>query len=237
MKIGLASYRCENRDMQFNIRQIERAMKETRGKADLLCFGEAFLQGFDSLCWDYEKDRHMAVEQSSETILYLRKLTERYGQALLTGYIEKEQDRLYSSCIVLAGGEIVHNYRRVSRGWKEYTRTDYHYCEGNDTEPFELYGKKIMPALCGDLWDAPERFKTDHLLIWPVYVNYTPEEWENGALDEYAEQALLGSGDTLMINPIDRNPVNHGGSFRFLDGTVAERIPFDEEQILFADIP
>lgn len=32
MKIGLASYRCENRDMQFNIRQIERAMKETRGK-------------------------------------------------------------------------------------------------------------------------------------------------------------------------------------------------------------
>ena len=85
MKIGLASYRCENRDMQFNIRQIERAMKETRGKVDLLCFGEAFLQGFDSLCWDYEKDRHMAVEQSSETILYLRKLTERYGQALLTG--------------------------------------------------------------------------------------------------------------------------------------------------------
>ena len=127
MKIGLASYRCENRDMQFNIRQIERAMKETRGKADLLCFGEAFLQGFDSLCWEYEKDRHMAVEQSSETILHLRKLTERYGQALLTGYIEKEQDRLYSSCIVLAGGEIVHNYRRVSRGWKEYTRTDFHY--------------------------------------------------------------------------------------------------------------
>ena len=39
MKIGLASYRCENRDMQFNIRQIERAMKETRGKADLLCLG------------------------------------------------------------------------------------------------------------------------------------------------------------------------------------------------------
>ena len=193
MKIGLASYRCENRDMQFNIRQIERAMKETRGKADLLCFGEAFLQGFDSLCWDYEKDRHMAVEQSSETILYLRKLTERYGQALLTGYIEKEQDRLYSSCIVL--------------------------------------------ALCGDLWDAPERFKTDHLLIWPVYVNYTPEEWENGALDEYAEQALLVSGDTLMINPIDRNPVNHGGSFRFRDGTVTERIPYDEEQILIVDIP
>ena len=164
MKIGLASYRCENRDMQFNIRQIERAMKETRGKADLLCFGEAFLQGFDSLCWDYEKDRHMAVEQSSETILYLRKLTERYGQALLTGYIEKEQDRLYSSCIVLAGGEIVHNYRRVSRGWKEYTRTDFHYCEGEDTEPFELYGKKKNKF--DDIVSARAIILTDSLIIW-----------------------------------------------------------------------
>lgn len=40
-----------------------------------------------------------------------------------------------------------------------------------------------------------------------------------------------------MINPIDRNPVNHGGSFRFRDGTVTERIPYDEEQILIVDIP
>ncbi len=237
MKIGLASYRCENKDVQFNIRQIERAMKEAQGKADLLCFGEAFLQGFDSLCWDYEKDRTMAAEQSSEPIRVLRGLTEKYGTALLTGYIEREQDRLYSSCIVLRDGGIVHNYRRISRGWKEYTRTDSHYCEGNDTAPFELCGKKIMLSLCGDLWDYPERFKTDHLLIWPVYVNYSREEWESGALTEYAGQALLASGDTLMVNPIDRNPVNHGGSFRFQSGAVTERIPFDEEKILITDIP
>ena len=237
MKIGLVSYRCENGNMQFNISQIERAMKEAQGKADLLCFGEAFLQGFDSLCWNYEKDQYMAVEQSSETISHLRKLTVQYELALLTGYIEKDQDRLYSSCIVLSGGEIAHNYRRISRGWKEYTRTDFHYCEGKDTEAFELQGKKMMLSLCGDLWDYPERFKTEHLLIWPVYVNYTVEEWENGTLNEYAEQAFLASKDTLMINPIDRNPVNHGGSFRFQNGTVTERIAFDEEQILIVDIP
>ena len=236
MKIGLASYRCENRNTRFNISQIGRAMKEARGKADLLCFGEAFLQGFDSLCWDYGKDRDMAVEQSSETIGHLQKLTVQYGTALLTGYIEKDQDRLYSSCIVLAGGRTVQNYRRISRGWKEYSKTDCHYCEGNKTEAFELQGKKIMISLCGDLWDYPERFKTEHLLIWPVYVNYTLEEWKNGTLNEYAEQALLASKDTLMINPIDRNPVNHGGSFRFQNGTVTDSIPFDDEQILVVDI-
>lgn len=55
MNIGLASYRCENKNMEFNISQIERAMREAQGKVDLLCFGEAFLQGFDSLCWQRGK--------------------------------------------------------------------------------------------------------------------------------------------------------------------------------------
>ena len=45
LKIGLASYRFVNNDMRFNISQIEKGMKAAQGKADLLCFGEAFLQG------------------------------------------------------------------------------------------------------------------------------------------------------------------------------------------------
>ena len=232
MRIGLVSCRCENRNIPFNISQIERALRETRGEADLLCFGEAFLQGFDSLCWNYETDQAMAAGLSSEPISHLKALTKQYGTALLTGYIEKDQDRLYSSCVVLADGEILYNYRRISRGWKEYTITDGHYCEGTVTEPFELHGKKIMLALCGDLWDYPERFRTEHLLIWPVYVNYTREDWENGVLDDYARQAAVAAKETLMINPIDRNPVSHGGAFRFQNGSVCERTPFDEEKIL-----
>ena len=55
MRIGLVSYRCKNRDVAFNMGQIERAMRHSEGKADLLCFGEAFLQGFDALCWDYDR--------------------------------------------------------------------------------------------------------------------------------------------------------------------------------------
>ena len=235
MKIGLVSYRCRNGDTAFNLRQIERAMRDARGKADLLCFGEAFLQGFDSLRWEYETDRRIAVEQSSETVDILRDLTVRYGAALLTGYIEKDRDCLFSSCIVIDKGETVRNYRRISRGWKEFTRTDSHYREGDETGEFTLRGETFMPALCGDLWDFPERFRTEHTLIWPVYVNYSTEDWAGGVLDEYARQAALAAKDTLMVNPLDDDPVNHGGSFRFTGGTVAGRIPFDEERILFTD--
>ena len=237
MRIGLVSYRCENRNTAFNTEQIELAMRRCEGKADLLCFGEAFLQGFDALCWDYEADRAIALELGSETVARLRKLTVRYGVSLLTGYIERDQEKLYSSCVVISDGEIVHNYRRVSGGWKEYSKTDGHYCEGDKTEPFRLRGKKLAIALCGDLWEYPDRFRTDGTLIWPVYVNFTLEEWERGALDEYAAQAAMAADDVLMVNPIDRDPVNHGGAFHFHKGRTAAGIPFDREGILIADIP
>lgn len=236
MRIGLVSYRCENRNVAFNMSQIERAMKLAEGKADLLCFGEAFLQGFDALCWDYDTDRSTALELSSETFARLRNWTVRYGVSLATGYIEKDGDRLYSSCAVISDGQIVHNYRRISKGWKEFSVTDGHYCEGTDTGPFRLKGKEIGLALCGDLWDFPERFRTENLLIWPVYVNYTTEDWNSGVLEEYAAQANLAARDVLMVNPLDNDPANHGGSFRFHDGQVAERLPFDEEGILIVDI-
>ncbi len=236
MRIGLVSYRCENRNTEFNIKQIELAMRRSRGKADLLCFGEAFLQGFDALCWDYEADSSVALALSSETISHLRNLTALCGVSLITGYIEKDREKLYSSCVVLSEGEIVYNYRRVSKGWKEYTKTDEHYCEGNETGSFCLRGKEMALALCGDLWEFPERFRTESLLIWPVYVNYTIREWEHGALEEYAAQAASAARDVLMINPIDDNPVNHGGSFHFHNGRTAARIPFDREGILIADI-
>lgn len=128
MRIGLVSYRCENRNTEFNMSQIELAMQRSKGKIDLLCFGEAFLQGFDALYWDYEADKAIALELSSETISRLRSWTVQYGVSLITGYIKRDREKLYSSCVVISEGEIVHNYRRISKGWKEYSKTDGHYC-------------------------------------------------------------------------------------------------------------
>lgn len=236
MQIGLVSYCCRNKDISFNLRQIERAMQEAQGKADLLCFGEASLQGFDSLCWDYDTDKEMALEITSDPIAQLAQWTKQYRTALLTGYIEKARERLYSSCIVLEDGRIVHNYRRISKGWKEFWKTDAHYAEGNKVEKFRLRDRNITLALCGDLWEFPEKFKTEDLLIWPVYVNFSTSEWERQALADYARQASLAASDVLMVNPIDFNPRNHGGAFHFKSGQIAGRIPFDQEKILMIDL-
>ncbi len=72
MKIGLAPYECKNNNIEFNISQIERALSEA-GSVDLLCFGEAFLQGFGSVTSEYETDIKIArqVELDREEVLVI----------------------------------------------------------------------------------------------------------------------------------------------------------------------
>ncbi len=108
-------------------------MNTTCGKAELLCFGETFLQGFDALNWDYPHDREIGVSQDSRTIRTLCSLTVQYGIDPLLGYVEKEAEKFYSSCMMIEEGKVLFNYRRISKGWKEFSRTDRHYCEGIDT--------------------------------------------------------------------------------------------------------
>ena len=234
MKIGLAPYKFKNNDIAFNLSQIEKAMQSMQGKADLLCFGETFLQGFDALSWDFEKDKNIAVSQDSPIMRQLCDWTLRYGVDLLLGYLERDGDSIYSSCVVLEQGKNVHNYRRISKGWKEPT-ADGHYQEGNDTREFLYRGRRFQIALCGDLWDFPERFQTDHILIWPIYVNFPLEDWANYE-QEYAEQARLASRQTLLVNSISDDPIAHGGSFYFANGHIEKRTAYDEEEILLVEV-
>lgn len=235
MKIGLVSYKFINNDVAFNMSQMEKAMRLVQGKANLLCFGETFLQGFDALNWNYENDKHIAISVDSEIMQHFCDMTLRYKVDILFGYIEKCNDSLYSSCAVIENGKLVHNYRRISKGWKDYNITDSHYKEGADTTEFLYHEQSIMIALCGDMWDYPERFKTNNLLIWPVYVNFRLGEWAQYEVD-YAEQAYLAANHTLMINSISETPKSYGGAFYFVDGKLEEKIAYDTENILIVEV-
>lgn len=231
MKIGLAVYEFQNNNPEFNIAQIEKALRTAQGKVDLLCFGEAFLQGFDALTWNYDRDRHTAVSQDSETMRGLCRMSAAYGTDLLFGYIEEAGDSIYSSCALVEGGRLTHNYRRISRGWKEYKITDGHYKEGSAVREFCYRGRQVKIALCGDLWDYPEKFRTEGLLIWPIYVNFSLEDWARYKA-EYGRQAGLAAKKVLLVNAISRNPRSHGGAFCFAGGQIEKQWPFDRQGIL-----
>ena len=145
----------KNRDVEFNLHAMEKAIREASGKADLILFGESVLQGFDCLCWDYEQDRKMAVPLEDEPVLRLREMAADYKIALSFGFIQRSVEILYSSQLTVGPvGQILDLFHRVSPGWKESDKTDGHYREGTGFHSFSYCGKTFACGLCGDLWTA-----------------------------------------------------------------------------------
>ncbi|MBR5288173.1 MAG: carbon-nitrogen hydrolase family protein [Clostridia bacterium] len=237
IRIALAAAQHINRDIPHNLAQMERFMRRAAAQhADLICFGEAFLQGFECLCWDYETDRKMAIPTTGDVFSRICLLCDEIGIDALFGFIEREGDMLYSSAALIAGGRLHQLYRRISHGWKEYWHTDEHYCEGRDVPVFFYREKRFALALCGDLWDMPERFALgEDVLLWPVHISYTQEEWDAGEGLEYAKQAQLACKTTLMVNNIASGDA-YGGAFLFENGQIAASLSMEKEDLLIIDI-
>ena len=237
MKIGLVSYEFKNGEIEYNIKKIEKAIISANGKADLLCFGETFLQGFDSLSWNYEIDKNIAITKESVIMEKLKKLSEKHKIDLGIGYIEREKEKIYSSFVVIGKEKIIHNYRRITKNWKEYSITDEHYCEGKISASFIYKNREFKIALCGDMWICPEKFKTNGILLWPVYCNFTKEEWENTEQSDYAKQSKLASDNVLLVNSITKEePISIGGAYYFKNGKIENSLELDKEDILFVEI-
>ena len=149
MKIALASALIVDRDIPFNLSRMEKHMREAKANgACLICFGEAFLQGFNALSWQFEKDRKTALSTESETFSKIKTWTREIGIDVLFGYNELDENAIYSSCALISAGEILQNYRRISKGWKEYSRTDEHYQEGETVDIFDYFNVFYTVCYC-----------------------------------------------------------------------------------------
>jgi len=239
MKIALAAVCYRNRDLAFNVSQIKKWMLEAkRHGADLVCFGEAFLQGFDALTWKFEEDRDIAVSADGEVFAELKQASREIGIDLLFGYNELDGDGIYSSAALLGNGELIQNYRRITKGWKEYDKTDSHYREGDCPELFEYRGLRCLIALCGDLWDRTEDFALgEDVLFWPLYVTYTPAEWKKeGEQFEYASKAAEAAETVLLINSLSDTNDAYGGCSWFDCGEIRAYFEMGKEGLLYVEV-
>ena len=152
MRIALAAARFINGDIPHNLAQIRRFAGQAKAAgAGLVCFGEAFLQGFDAFVWEYEKDRDRALCVTQPPFTALYDISVEWGIDLMTGFLEREGERLYSSYALIVEGKLRRCFRRLSRGWKEFSKTSHH--TGKGMRPcFLLSGQAMPEALCGDVW-------------------------------------------------------------------------------------
>lgn len=237
MKIALASLEFRNRDLDHNLEQIFFGIgKASAFECDLVCFGEAFLQGFDACHWNYAEDASLGLPLNSKPIDQIRRYAAEMDIAVSFGFIEKNRDELYCSYVFIAkNGEIVDVFKRTTIGWKEFVKTDHHYREGKGFSAFEYGGKRFVTALCGDLWEEPnvqiiKNLEKD-IVLWPSYITYGRQQWAKEKSQFVAQAAKTGS-PTLFINSHSHKPLALGGAFVFDQGKVVQSLEQGNKGIL-----
>lgn len=244
MVVGLCAVGFKSRDIVYNKNRIIELIHKYSGKLDLLFFGETFLQGFDSPSWNYEEDKLIAIGNDDPIINEIKEKAKECSIAVSFGYIERCEDSLYSSQMTInKNGEIIDVFHRVSIGWKEKI-ADYHYKEGNDFHLFKLNGKSFAIGLCGDMWDDGNIKKMKDLkpdiVLWPVYLDYNYNEWNNEVKYDYAHQSSIFANKVLCVNSVclDKDEIDtaKGGAIYFENGIIKYEIPAGKENVLIVEL-
>lgn len=241
MKCALAAVGFINKDIEYNKRVLADALEKCAGKADVVIFGEAFLQGFDSINFTVQHDMTISLSREDRIIREICNMAREAAIAVSFGFIEKDCGTFFSAQMTIdQNGRMIDFYRRVSPGWKE-PFAGQEYCEGNGFHTFHFLGKKVAIGLCGDLWQEANiaclnELKPD-LVWWPVYTNYSDLEWNNTAKLEYAEQAGRINAPVCYVNSVCMDKSNtceiaKGGAALFENGFIKEELPAGKEGIL-----
>ncbi len=244
MKCILAAMGYINEDIRHNKSVILDTMKRYSRQADIVIFGEAFLQGFYGVTFATAHDREIAVWRDDTVIQEISLAAKEYEIAVSFGFIEREDDLFYNSQITIdAAGKTIDVYRRVSPGWKE-SFADDHYREGKAFHTFPFQGKKVVVGLCGDLWydaniDEINRLRPD-VVFWPVYTDYSAGEWNTSIKQEYAAQADRLHCEVLYVNSLCKDrlaePLAKGGAALFRSGAIVKEIPSGKEDALLVEV-
>ena len=244
MRCALAAKGFINNNLQYNKQVIIDTMIKYAGVADIVLFGEAFLQGFYAATFEPEHDKMIAVTQDDRIITDICNMAKQCAIAVSFGFIEKVGNIFYSSQITIdQNGTVIDVFRRVSPGWKLPHADDNIYREGEGFHLFTFMEKRITVGLCGDLWydeniESVKQLRPD-IVFWPVYTDFNYNEWNSSMKLEYAEQVSSISGKVLCVNSVcldkEAEEIARGGAALFVDGQIESELSAGEEGILLVE--
>jgi len=243
VKCALAAVGFINGNIAYNKAVFADTLRKCAGRADVVLFGEAFLQGFSGINFVARHDTAVSISREDRIIHEICSMAKEYAIAVSFGFIEKDCGTFFSSQMTIdQSGQIIDLYRRVSPGWKE-PFAGREYREGSEFHTFDFLGKKVAVGLCGDLWyeeNIPRlnALKPD-MVWWPVYTDYSASEWNSTAKLEYAEQAGKINAPVFYVNSVCLDDPQNcesamGGAVLFEKGLIKGELPAGKEGILFA---
>jgi predicted amidohydrolase len=205
-------------------------------KAELLVLPELFATGYAMTSKDEAEELSETV--SGPTAAFLKSLSASTGAIVAGGFIERDQDRIYNSALIVSGNEVIGTYRKIQL----FNKEKFWFSPGERTpEVYKIKGYRIGMMICFD-WIFPEICRT--LALKGMQVLAHP----SNLVMPFGQQAMVTRCIENRIFAVTANRVGaeHRGEDHFIftgssqvagpDGQVLDTAPPDRPHISVVDI-
>ena len=156
MKVGYIQTSPLFGEKKHNFKKIEKLISNL--EADLIVLPELFATGYTFV--SKEEAISLAEDYEGKTAQFLIKLAKSTGSIVIGGFIEKEEEKIYNTAMLISSEGVIGAYRKIHLYYKE----KMWFSPGN--KPLKVYdvnGAKIGIMICFD-WIFPETVRTLALL-------------------------------------------------------------------------
>ncbi|QDT40908.1 (R)-stereoselective amidase [Gimesia alba] len=234
---------CQLFDVQDDLEQtleeiIEYATQATDEGATLVCFPENYLQGYTV---DERQARRRAIDLSSVQFAEILKQLKPLRPTLVIGLIEKVEESLYITAVVVQRGKLLGHYRK-----NRLTAGERLYAAGTETPVFEVDGLRFGINICYDTQCSQRAAAVANqgaaLVVCPCYNMLHPENAETWKEKHNAIRAERARETGLWLLSSDVTGERDGqisyGPTAVIDpgGDVVAQVPLLEEGLLVQEI-
>ena len=239
VKVALAQINLTVGDIAGNTEKIITYSAQARDDldADLVIFPELSICGYPPEDLLFQASLRCLVESA------LVKISESIsGIAVLIGFPEYSQGKIYNACEVIRDGKMLAHYRKQSLPNYSVFDEERYFTRGNDTSIFTLNGIRIGLNICEDVWNVGPMDST-HSAGAECIIAINGSPFEKGSQATRETQVKKRIMDVqlpvIYVNMVGGQDelVFDGGSFAMsADGEMAFRAPAFEEGLHAVDL-
>ncbi|EAR07704.1 NAD+ synthase [Reinekea blandensis] len=238
MKLALAQQRFPVGDIDGNVDKILTLSREAMAQgADMIVFPELTLTGYPPEDLLLRPSLAKRVSQAMH-----RLFDARLPIAMVVGYPQREDGKLYNKVMVISEGQVIADYRKQHLPNYQVFDEKRYFQKGDQTCVFDFMGARIGLSICEDIWyDGPARRAYEagaqinlNINGSPYSINRTAERHEQ--VTRVVSQWPMA---TVYVNHVGGQDelVFDGGSFVVgADATVQASLPEFQEALQYVEL-
>jgi len=157
MKVGYVQLKTLFGEKQSNFDKVSDLLKEVE-EMDLIVLPELFATGYTFT--SIEEVESLSEDKDGETSQFLQKIATRMGAVIVGGFVEKFENKLYNSAMMVSKDGVIDIYRKIHL----FNKEKKWFSPGNTKlKVNSIKGTKVGIMICFD-WTFPEVARTLSLL-------------------------------------------------------------------------